>query len=77
MTKRSRLVFAVALAAVQGVVAAFAMSGADEAADDTADSVFLGEQDLAERMEIWRNQYRRMTPGDATLVQDVGTWPTA
>ena len=79
-TKMKRHVWMVWLAVLKAVfvvAAAFATGGADEAADDTADNVFLGGQDLAERMEIWRNQYRRMTPGDAPLVQDVGTWPAA
>ena len=53
------------------------MGAARARGDDIADNVFLGEQDLAERLEIWRNQYRRMTPGEAPLVQDVGTWPAA
>ena len=44
---------------------------------DVADPVVLGEEDLADRAEILRNQYRRMTPGDAPLAQDVGTWPAA
>jgi hypothetical protein len=79
-TKMKRHVWMVWLAVLKAVfvvAAAFATGGTDEAADDTADNVFLGGQDLAERMEIWRNQYRRMTPGDAPLVQDVGTWPAA
>lgn len=58
-------------------VDAFATSDGNDASRETADNVFLGEQDLAEQMEIWRNQYRRMTPGDAPLVQDIGTWPAA
>ena len=66
-----------ALVAGAGAMAAFAAGDADETADETAANVFLGELDLAERMEIWRNQFRRMTPGDAPLVQDVGTWPAA
>ena len=69
--------FLIGLVVVVGVVTAFATGDADEAADGTADNVFLGELDLAERMEIWRNQFRRMTPGDEPLVQDVGTWPAA
>ena len=69
--------FVIGIVAVAGVVAAFASGDADEAADETADNVFLGELDLAERLEIWRNQYRRMTPGDDPFSQDVGTWPAA
>ena len=65
------------MAAVCGVAAALAMGDADEAADETTDVVVLGEEDLADRAEILRNRYRRMTPGDAPLVQDVGTWPAA
>ena len=37
--------------------------------------VVLGEEDLAERAEIARNTFRRITPGNEPLVQDVGTWP--
>ena len=64
---------------VAGICAgtAFAADVSNPAPDGTAGNVFLGELDLAERMEIWRNQYRRMTPGDEPLVQDVGTWPAA
>lgn len=65
------------MAAVCGVAAALAMGDADDAADETATVVVLGEEDLADRAEILRNRYRRMTPGDAPLVQDVGTWPAA
>lgn len=40
--------------------------------------VVLGEEDLAERGEILRNMYRRITPPAVeTLVQDVGTVPAA
>ena len=66
-----------ALPTAVGVVAAFAAGEADEAEDETAGVVVLGEEDLADRAEILRNRYRRMTPGDAPLVQDVGTWPAA
>ena len=69
--------FVIGLVAVAGVGTAFATVEADEAADETADNVFLGELDLAERLEIWRNQYRRMTPGDDPFSQNVGTWPAA
>jgi hypothetical protein len=37
----------------------------------------LGEEDLAERGEMARNMFRRITPGNKPLVQDVGTWPVA
>ncbi len=47
-----------------------------EAVED--DGAVLGEVDLAERAEILRNLYRRMTPPEVgTLEQDVGTWPAA
>lgn len=65
--------FLIGLVAVASVVAAFASGTAGEA--DAA--AVLGEEDLAERAEILRNQFRRMTPGDAPLVQDIGTWPAA
>ena len=39
--------------------------------------VVLGDVDLAERAEIARNLFRRITPGDGELVQDAGTWPAA
>ena len=39
--------------------------------------VVLGDADLAERAEIARNLFRRITPGDGELVQDAGTWPAA
>ena len=54
---------------------AFADAVSDHA--DVADAVVLGEEDLADRAEILRNRYRRMTPGDVPLVQDVGVWPAA
>ena len=77
MKKLFWAILLVVLAAVLGAAVASATGDGDEAADETADNVFLGELDLAERMEIWRNQFHRMTPGDAPLVQDVGTWPAA
>ncbi|MBQ7252171.1 MAG: hypothetical protein IJS32_06180, partial [Kiritimatiellae bacterium] len=39
--------------------------------------VVLGEEDLAERAEIARNAFRRITPGNDPFVQDAGTWPVA
>ncbi len=40
--------------------------------------VVLGEEDLAERGEVLRNMYRRITPPDMkTLVQNVGALPAA
>lgn len=61
-----------------GAMLAFATGDADNGESDDADfAVVLGEEDLAERAEILRNKYRRMTPGDLPLVQDVGTWPAA
>jgi len=75
--RRQVLAIGLGMAAVCGVAAALAMGDADEVADETATVVVLGEEDLADRAEILRNRYRRMTPGDAPLVQDVGTWPAA
>ena len=79
---------AVVFGGLLGVAGSLADGWADEGFDGTADTgaegvagfgetAILGELDLAERFEILRNQYRRMTPGDAPLVQDVGTWPAA
>ena len=48
-----------------------------DAADDFEDAVVLGEEDLAERLEILRNQFRRMTPGNGAVVQDIGDVPAA
>jgi hypothetical protein len=39
------------------------------------DTILLGDLDLAEHAEILRNQFRRITPGDFPLVQDIGTFP--
>ena len=76
--KKYILPFLLMVAAIAGVMAAFGTDAEDSSqADDTTDIVFLGELDLAERAEILRNQYRRMTPGDEPLVQDVGAWPAA
>ncbi len=76
--KKHRLTFLPGLAVLVVVVGAFAAGEADHVeADAVADAVVLGEVDLADRAEILRNQYRRMTPGDVPLVQDVGTWPAA
>ncbi|MBQ9344436.1 MAG: hypothetical protein IJT88_04390 [Kiritimatiellae bacterium] len=61
------------LAIIVGVVAAFGTGGTDA----PPEPVVLGEEDLMEQVEIWRNQYRRMTPGDGPLVQDVGELPAA
>ncbi|MBQ7252564.1 MAG: hypothetical protein IJS32_08195, partial [Kiritimatiellae bacterium] len=44
-------------------------------AQDPADGLVLGEEDLAERAEIARNLFRRITPGNDPFVQDAGTWP--
>ena len=74
--KRPFLTICLLFAVILGVAAALATGGADDAAG-ADDMVVLGELDFAERLEIWRNQYRRMTPGDIPLVQDVGTWPAA
>lgn len=76
--KRRLLPLGLGIALLAGVVAAFATGDADnEASEETVDTVVLGEVDLAERAEILRNQFRRMTPGEGPLVQDVGTWPAA
>ncbi len=71
--KKYILPFLPLLAIIVGVVAAFGTGGADE----PTEPVVLGEEDLMEQVEIWRNQYRRMTPGDGPLVQDVGELPAA
>lgn len=71
--KKTFLPFLLGLAGVVGVVRAFAAGESN----DTDDVVVLGEVDLAERAEILRNRFRRMTPDDFPLVQDVGTWPSA
>ena len=66
------------IAALVLVVGAFGTgTGDNPPAEDADDGVLLGEVDLAEQAEIWRNQYRRITPGDGSLVQDVGTLPAA
>lgn len=76
--KKRFLPLGLGIALIAGVVAAFATGDAgNEAPEETADTVVLGEVDLAERAEILRNQFRRMTPGEGPLVQDVGAWPAA
>ena len=60
-----------------GCVAALATGEADTPEDEPDDAVVLGEEDLADRAEILRNMYRRITPPDMALRQDVGTWPAA
>ena len=76
--KKRFLPFLLGLAGIVSVVCAFA-TGENEDAEpnDVDDLVILGEIDLAERAEILRNQFRRMTPGNGPLVQDVGIWPVA
>lgn len=46
-------------------------------AEFPTDMVVLGEEDLAERGEILRNMYRRITPGNGELVQDIGSLAAA
>lgn len=61
-----------------GAVLASGVAAVSQEADNADDGMaVLGEEDLAERAEIWRNRYRRMTPGAEPLVQDVGVWPAA
>lgn len=61
-----------------GAVLASGVAAVAQEADNADDGMaVLGEEDLAERAEIWRNRYRRMTPGAEPLVQDVGVWPAA
>ena len=73
----TRIVFPFVLAVATFVFAVSAFGADTEDNSGADDAVFLGEVDLAERAEIWRNQYRRMTPGDEPLIQDVGAWPAA
>ena len=68
----------VALAGALAGIAGTGFCGEADRQDDEADTrVVLGEEDLAERAEIARNMFRRITPGDEPFVQDVGTWPVA
>ena len=76
--KRHFLLFGFVMTAIVGVVAAFGTDTGDNVSeDDTDDALILGEIDLAERAEFLRNRFRRMTPGNDPLVQDVGIWPAA
>ncbi len=75
--RRFLLVLMTLFGAWLGVVVVCGESVSFEAVDDFVDEVVLGEEDLAERAEILRNQYRRMTPGAGEMVQEVGTWPAA
>ena len=50
---------------------------AESTAEGPDDAVVLGEEDLADRAEILRNMYRRITPPDVALRQDIGMWPAA
>lgn len=75
---RHFLPLSLGIAGIALVPAAFGTDNGDTApADDADDGIVLGEVDLAEQAEIWRNQYRRMTPGNEPLVQDVGELPAA
>ena len=71
-----RLVLAAILGGAVALATGDAGTPADES-DETTSVVVLGEGDLADRAEILRNMYRRITPQDMPLVQDVGTWPAA
>ena len=77
--KKKILAVLFGMVAAAGVAVALATGEAEAPADgpDTAAMVVLGEEDLADRAEILRNMYRRITPPDMPLVQDVGTWPAA
>ena len=65
------------IAEISVIPLAFAVGDADETGDGIGGAVVLGEEDFAERLEILRNQYRRMTPGNGELVQDARAWPAA
>lgn len=67
------------LAVMLGVALALGAGQADGTGDDGVfpGQAFLGETDLAEWMEIQRNGFRRITPGNMPLVQPIGTWPAA
>ena len=65
-------------AVLAGAAALATGTGEAESPEGEPDNaVVLGEEDLADRAEILRNMYRRITPPDMPLVQDVGTWPAA
>ena len=65
---RHFLPLSLGIAGIALVLAAFGTGNGDTApADDADEGVVLGETDLAEQTEIWRNKYRRMTPGDEPL----------
>jgi hypothetical protein len=75
-TKKHLLPLAWGFAAAFAVATAFGTG--DEAPVGPEDNgVVLGEEDLAERAEILRNLYRRITPPEISLVQEIGTWPAA
>ncbi len=74
--KKHLLPLILGLAGVFAIATAFG-TGDEPLEEPEDDGVVLGEEDLAERGEILRNQFRRMTPGDEPLVQDIGTWPAA
>ena len=70
--KKWMIAFLLVLAVIAGGVGAFATGGDDKPlTDDPEPMVVLGEEDLVEQADIWRNQYRRITPGEGPLVQDV------
>jgi hypothetical protein len=73
-TPTGKIWIALALALLAGT----GFCGEADRQDEELDAgVLLGEEDLAERAEIARNMFRRITPGDEPFVQDVGTWPVA
>lgn len=69
--------FGVAAVLAGAVALATGTGEAEPPAEEPDYAVVLGEEDLADRAEILRNMYRRITPPDMALRQDVGTWPAA